>query len=71
MACKYCNGDQELYSLSDSLSLKGDFYPGTRVYIDEAVLCIDHSPDVYEPCFDEVEIQINFCPMCGATLRKE
>lgn len=70
MACKFCEGGgvSLFCSISDRLSYKGDFYPGTDVYIVENRLHIDVIPDTYEPCYIEERFEIKFCPMCGRKL---
>lgn len=71
MACEYCKGDKGLIEREHgNMSLKGDFYAGIDAYIDEGILSVDSVADVYEPNFTEVEIKINFCPMCGEKLPK-
>ena len=71
MACKYCKEDEPLHDLKPELSHKGEFYPGISVTVDGDRLYVTAIADTYEPSFQEVEVGINFCPMCGERLSKE
>lgn len=68
MACIYCEGNSNLISRSERLSLKSDFYPGIDVGIDGNELFVEGSADTYEPNYIEESIRIKFCPMCGRQL---
>ena len=70
--CKYCNNTGEmLFDTRTKLSSKGDFYPGIEVYVEDNKLEIAAVPDVYEPGYEEATIEINYCPMCGRSLKDE
>ena len=68
MSCPYCTESKHLLERDESLSFKGDFFPGIDMFIDNGMLCIEAVPDVYEPCYMEQEVKINYCPMCGEKL---
>lgn len=68
MYCKYCEGDHTLIDATTELSMKGDFYPGITVGVDNDELWISSISDTYEPSFQEASIKIKFCPMCGRKL---
>jgi hypothetical protein len=68
MSCEYCRGTRSLINQRDTLSRKGDFYPGLEVYLEKNVLYIVAVPDTYEPGYLEASVKINFCPMCGRLL---
>ena len=70
MACDYCKGMKCLITRSEHLSLKQDAYTGIEVCVDGNELDIDCVADTYEPNFTEIQIPINFCPMCGERLRE-
>lgn len=71
MSCEYCKGEKDLHSLRENLSYKGDFYPGIHIVVDDWALHITCIPDVYEPGFEEAEVPIKFCPMCGEKLKEK
>lgn len=68
MECLYCSGSKSVLNTRTKLSLKGDFYPGIDVFIDDPILCIESYSDTYEPGFLEADVKINYCPMCGKKL---
>lgn len=67
MKCEYCEGNKFIYD-SMKLGTKNDSYCGIDVYINNNKLNIDASTDTYEPNYIEVEVEINYCPMCGRKL---
>lgn len=69
--CRYCreNTPDDLVSRSEEISRKGDFYPGMDVYISGRELCIECTPDTYEPSYMDAYIFIDYCPMCGRRLK--
>lgn len=72
MSCRYCRGEVYLIDeRSGCYSNKGDFCHGIRVNICEGELGIEAVADTHEPNYQETDIQINYCPMCGEKLREE
>lgn len=67
--CEYCKGEKTLFDNRTKYSSKGDFMPGTEVYVDCGEMSITASTDTYEPGFEEAYFEINFCPMCVERLR--
>lgn len=70
MSCKFCSGEEALYDDMTNLSLKGDFYPGTKAWICDGTIDITSVADTYEPNFCEVSIPIKFCPVCGKRIKE-
>lgn len=73
MACEYCRDKLTKEILHDRtcVSLKGAKFPGIEVFIDEDELTVIAVADTYEPNYQEVVVQINFCPMCGRELKSK
>lgn len=70
--CKYCSdkGDSILDTRTQ-LSRKGDFYPGIDLFIEDDELNIIAVGDTHETSYVEDEVKINYCPMCGRSLKDE
>jgi len=70
--CKYCEGEEEEISSRTEFAKKSDCgYAGFEVYVipEESVLHIACAPDTHEIVFEEKDVKINYCPMCGRKLR--
>ena len=67
--CEYCKGEKPIFSNCTKYSSKGDFQPGIEVCVQGGEMSVTASPDTYEPCYEEADFEINFCPMCGERLR--
>ena len=67
MKCEYCKGSKFIQEGKET-GIKANGYVGLDVWLDYNKLNIDGSVDVYEPNYIEIEIEINYCPMCGRKL---
>lgn len=67
--CKYCEEGEPLINTRDKLSTKRDFYPGIEVYIENSELSITAVADAFEPNYQDEDVEITYCPMCGKRLK--
>ena len=67
--CKYCMSYKPIID-TFNIGKHADMY-GIDLVIEDNKLKISAAVDTYEPGYEEAEVKIKYCPICGRKLEKE